>query len=62
MSNKDKKVNLREEAAKEMETLVEQHNELVKTIQEQQSRLSELKSMIVEKGGYMKALEDVEKQ
>ena len=62
MSNKDKKVNLREEAAKEMETLVEQHNELIKTIQEQQSRLSELKSMIIEKGGYMKALEDVEKQ
>ena len=62
MSDKDKKVNLREETAKEMETLVEQHNELVKTIQEQQSRLSELKSMIVEKGGYMKALEDVEKQ
>ena len=62
MSDKDKKVNLREETAKEMETLVEQHNELIKTIQEQQSRLSELKSMIVEKGGYMKALEDVEKQ
>jgi len=62
MSDKDKKVNLREEAAKEMETLVEQHNELIKTIQEQQSRLSELKSMIIEKGGYMKALEDVEKQ
>ena len=62
MSDKDKKVNLREEAAKEMETLVEQHNELIKTIQEQQSRLSALKSMIIEKGGYMKALEDVEKQ
>ena len=62
MSDKDKKVNLREETAKEMETLVEQHNELIKTIQEQQSRLSELKSMIIEKGGYMKALEDVEKQ
>ena len=46
----------------EMETLVEQHNELIKTIQEQQGRLSEVKNMLVEKQGYLKGLEDCDAQ
>ena len=54
------KVDLKEQATKEMEVLVEQHNELVKVLQESQGRLAEVKSMIVEKQGYMKGLEDCE--
>jgi prefoldin subunit 5 len=40
-----------------METLVEQHNELAKDIQEANARLGEIKQMIVEHQGYMKGLE-----
>lgn len=58
---KDKiEVDLKQQATAEMETLVEQHNELVKVLQESQSRLAEVKNMIVEKQGYMKGLEDCE--
>jgi hypothetical protein len=42
----------------EMNSLVEQHNELVKSVQEQQGRLTEVKSMLLEKQGYLKGLED----
>jgi len=52
------KVDLKEQATKEMEVLVEQHNELVKVLQDSQGRLTEVKQLIVEKQGYMKGLED----
>ena len=55
---KEKKVDLKAVAMKEMETLVEQHNELIQSIQEQQGRLNEVKSMLTEKQGYLKGLED----
>jgi len=55
---KEKKIDLKAVAMQEMETLVEQHNELIKTIQEQQGRLTEVKNMLVEKQGYLKGLED----
>jgi prefoldin subunit 5 len=54
---KEKKVDLRKEAETKMETLVEQHNELAKDIQEANARLGEIKQMIVEHQGYMKGLE-----
>ena len=54
---KEKKVNLRQEAETKMESLVEQHNELVNEIQEANARLAELKQMIIEHQGYMKGLE-----
>ena len=60
MVKKTDTVDLKEQAMKEMEVLVEQHNELVKALQESQGRLAEVKNMIVEKQGYMKGLEDCE--
>tara|TARA_R100001594_G_scaffold21712_1_gene41876 strand:+ start:1060 stop:1257 length:198 start_codon:yes stop_codon:yes gene_type:complete len=60
MAKETKTVNLKEQAATEMESLVEQHNELVTSIQEQQGRLAEVKQLIVEKQGYMKGLQDCE--
>lgn len=54
---KEKKVDLRQEAETKMETLVEQHNNLVQEIQEANGRLGEIKQMIVEHQGYMKGLE-----
>ena len=54
---KEKKVNLKQEAETKMESLVEQHNELVNEIQEANTRLAELKQMIIEHQGYMKGLE-----
>jgi len=60
MAKEAKTVNLKEQAATEMESLVEQHNELVTSIQEQQGRLAEVKQLIVEKQGYMKGLQDCE--
>jgi hypothetical protein len=59
---KEKKVDLKAVAMQEMETLVEQHNELIKSIQEQQGRLAEVKNMLVEKQGYLKGLEDCDAQ
>ena len=53
-------VDLKEQATKEMEVLVEQHNELVKVLQDSQGRLAEVKQLIVEKQGYMKGLQDCE--
>ena len=55
---KEKKVDLKAQAMEEMNSLVEQHNELVKSVQEQQGRLTEVKSMLLEKQGYIKGLED----
>ena len=60
MTKNTEKVNLKEQATKEMEVLVEQHNELVKVLQDSQGRLAEVKQLIVEKQGYMKGLEDCE--
>ena len=60
MTKNTEKVNLKEQATKEMEVLVEQHNELVKVLQDSQGRLTEVKQLIVEKQGYMKGLEDCE--
>ena len=57
MSKKQQKVDLKGEASTKMETLVEQHNQLVQEIQEANGRLAEVKQMIVEQQGYMKGLE-----
>ena len=51
------KVDLKKEAESKMESLVEQHNELAGNIQEDNSRLAEVKQMIIEHQGYMKGLE-----
>ena len=40
--------------------MVEQHNELVKELQESNGRLAEVKQMIVEHQGYIKGLEACE--
>tara|TARA_X000001382_G_scaffold99946_2_gene74485 strand:- start:832 stop:1017 length:186 start_codon:yes stop_codon:yes gene_type:complete len=61
MAKEKMEVSLKEAATTEMETLVEQHNTLVKNIQEGQARLTEVKEMLIAKQGYLKALEDVEK-
>jgi hypothetical protein len=58
---KEKKVDLRQEAETKMESLVEQHNNLVGEIQEANGRLGEVKQMIIEHQGYMKGLEACEK-
>ena len=60
MAKQKEEVNLKEIALSEMESLIEQHNELVKVIQDSNGRLAEVKSMIVEKQGYLKALEDID--
>ena len=59
--SKEKKVDLRQEAETKMDTLVEQHNQLVQEIQSANERLAEVKQMIVEHQGYMKGLEACEK-
>jgi N-dimethylarginine dimethylaminohydrolase len=61
MVQKTVKPDLKEAATKEMEVLVEQHNELVKILQESQGRLTEVKNAIIEKQGYMQGLEACEK-
>ena len=43
-----------------METLVEQHNQLVQEIQSANERLAEVKQMVIEHQGYMKGLEACE--
>ena len=58
---KEKKVDLRQEAETKMETLVEQHNNLVQELQGANERLAEVKQMIIEHQGYMKGLEACEK-
>ena len=55
-----KKVDLKEQASQELEAMVEQHNNLLSEITERQERLNEVKVMIIEKQGYVKALSDVE--
>lgn len=60
--SEEKKVDLKAKAMEEMSSLVEQHNELIKLIQEQQGRLNEVKTMLTEKQGYLKALEDCDAQ
>lgn len=62
MSKKEEKVQLtlREEAQGKMEMMIEQHNELTQSIQEQNNRLAEIRNMIVEHQGYMKGLEACE--
>jgi len=62
MAKKETEVSLKDAAMTEMETLVEQHNQLVQNIQEAQARLSEVKNMILEKQGYLQGLEDCEKE
>ena len=58
---KEKKVDLRQEAQTKMESMVEQHNALVKELQGANERLAEIKQMIIEHQGYMKGLEACEK-
>jgi|TARA_X000001382_G_scaffold123223_1_gene106822 hypothetical protein len=60
--SEEKKTDLKAMASSEMEALVEQHNELVKTIQDAQGRLAEVKSMLIEKQGYLKGLEACEEE
>tara|TARA_E500000081_G_scaffold136977_1_gene151282 strand:- start:480 stop:683 length:204 start_codon:yes stop_codon:yes gene_type:complete len=62
MAKEKQELSLMEEASTKMETMVEQHNELVQTIQEQQGRLAEVKQMLVEHQGYMKGLEACDKE
>jgi len=62
MSKEKKELTLKEKSQAEMEMLIEQHNELSREIQEANNRLTEVKSMIIEKQGYLKALEDCEKE
>jgi len=57
---KEVKVDLKEQATSQMETMVEQHNGLVTEIQEANGRLTEIKNMIIEHQGYMKGLEACE--
>ena len=59
--SKEKKVDLKQEAQSKMETLIEQHNELVKELESANARLAEIKQMIIEHQGYMKGLEACEK-
>ena len=54
---KEKKVDLKQEAETKMESLVEQHNNLVQEIQSANERLAEVKQMIVEHQGYIKGLD-----
>ena len=58
---KEKKVDLKQEAQTKMESMVEQHNALVKELQGANERLAEIKQMIIEHQGYMKGLEACEK-
>lgn len=62
MAKEKIEVSLKEAATTEMETLVEQHNTLIQGIQESQARLTEVKEMLILKQGYLKALEDCEKE
>ncbi len=57
MAKKDKQLSLKEEAQNKMGSLVEQHNELGGQIQEANSRLAEVKQMIIEHQGYIKGLD-----
>ena len=43
-----------------MQTLVDQHNELVNSAKETNARLAEVKQLLVEHQGYMKGLEACE--
>lgn len=54
---KEAKVDLKQEAMDKMNTMVEQHNELVKELESANGRLAEVKQMIIEHQGYMKGLE-----
>ena len=58
---KEKKLTLQEQAEQKMQTLVDQHNELVGSVQEINARLAEVKQSILEHQGYMKGLEACEK-
>ena len=46
---KEKKVDLKQEAMEKMESMVEQHNELVKELESANGRLAEIKQMIIAK-------------
>ena len=59
---KKQQVSLKQEAEPRMETLVEQHNTLVKELQSANERLAEVKQMIVEHQGYMKGIEACEEE
>jgi len=54
--SKKEKVDLMGDAEAKMESLVEQHNQLVQEVQGANERLAEVKQMIVEHQGYMKGL------
>ena len=56
------KVDIKKQANEKMESIVEQHNELVGEIQETQSRLAEVKQLILEHQGYLKGLDACDKQ
>jgi hypothetical protein len=58
--SKEKKVDLKQEAMEKMESMVEQHNELVKELESANGRLAEIKQMIIEHQGYVKGLEACE--
>ena len=57
---KEVKVDLKQDAMDKMQTMIEQHNELVKELESANGRLAEVKQMIVEHQGYIKGLEACE--
>ena len=57
---KEAKVDLKQDAMEKMESMIEQHNELVKELESANGRLAEVKQMIVEHQGYIKGLEACE--
>lgn len=60
MAKEEKKLDLKQEAMQKMESLVEQHNELVKELDGGNARLAEVKQMILEHQGYLRGLEACE--
>lgn len=57
---KEAKVDLKQDAMDKMESMVEQHNELVKELESANGRLAEVKQMIIEHQGYLKGIEACE--
>ena len=57
---KEAKVDLKQDAMEKMESMIEQHNELVKELESANGRLAEVKQMIIEHQGYIKGLEACE--
>lgn len=53
---------LKKEAEKELQSIVDEYNELQNQVQTANVRLGELRLKIQEKQGYLSALQDIEKE